>query len=101
MAAYLVLLASPREEIVASIEHIVATEVIDVPMEGVASLAGDDVDLRAGRLSKFGTVTIALNLELGDGVNRWINQNRAVRSDVIIRGSIHQPEIVGCAAAAD
>jgi len=101
VTAYFVLLASPRQEIVASVEYIVATEVIDVSMEGVASLARDDVDLRAGRLSKFGTVTIALNLKLGDGVNRWINQDRAIGSDVIVGGSIHQPEIVSGAAAAD
>src|SRR5712664_2076057 len=60
----------------------------------VASAFGHDVDLRAACAAKFRPVAVALNLELFDAINGGINENGALRADIVVARAVHGPLIV-------
>src|SRR2546425_10866140 len=59
----------PEEEI-PSIEQVVPSEVINIPVILVRSTLGNDVDLSAARAAVLRPITVALNLELFNAINR-------------------------------
>jgi hypothetical protein len=61
---------------------------------------GHDVDLRPRGLSELGPVAVAVDLELLDGLHRGVDQDRAVRADVVVVDAVDRPHVgVGRVAA--
>ena len=88
-------------EIGVGVEHIVAEELVEVPVELVGAGAGDDVDLPAGAAAEFGVVVAALHGELGDGVDAGIGEQREVRAAVHVVRAVDVPGVLRGAAAVD
>src|SRR5215831_16217885 len=88
-------------EVVGGIQRIVAAEVVSAAMESVRTTAGDQVDDCAHGLAVFGTITIAKNLEFLNGVNRWIYQDRTIRTDVVVVDAIHHEYVASGVIAID
>src|SRR5580765_4317057 len=64
-------------------------------MKLVFTGASGDADDRARGLSIFRTVGVSEHLEFSDGINRRVNQNGAIRTDVIVVHAVDQEKIVG------
>jgi hypothetical protein len=62
-------------------------------VELVGPAARHQVDLRPARLAELGAVVVALDLELLDGIDRGIDEDRAVGADVVVVGAVHHPEV--------
>ncbi len=84
-----------RREIRAGIQHSVASAVQNAAMPVVASTPGDDIDHRAGSLAILRAIAVAQHLEFGDRFDRGIDQNRAVRTHVVVVGAVNQVEVAG------
>ena len=54
-----------------------------------------------GGLTIFRTVRVADHLEFGDRVDRGINKDGAVRSDVVVVDAVHQEQVVRVRVSVD
>ena len=68
-------------------------------MKILCSSAGNNVDLTASRTTKLWAVAAALNLELVNGIDVGIHQQRKVRAVVEIVCAVDGPVILGIAGA--
>ncbi len=89
------------EEVVLRVQRVAAAEVEAAAAELVRAAAGDDVDLRAAGLAELRAVAVAQDLELLDRLDRRVDEDRAVRADVVVVRAVDRPEIRGDVAAAD
>ena len=79
----------------------VTTTVKHAAVPVVASTAGNDVDNRTGSSAVFRAVAVTQHLEFRDRFDRRIDQNRAVRTGVIIVRAVHQVQVVGGLVSVD
>src|SRR6266851_10241618 len=86
--------APAQEEKILGVQDVVPAEVVDVAMVLVTSALGYDVDLRAGCAAIFGSIAVALDLELVDAVNGRVGKNGALRADIVVPRAIHRPLVV-------
>src|SRR5262249_28254618 len=82
------------EEEILGIQIIVSPEIEDVAMKLVPTALGYNIDLGAARSPIFWPIAISLNFELINPIDGWIDQNGALRTDVIVGGPAHRPLIV-------
>src|SRR5438270_12635217 len=64
-------------------------------MQAAGARARDDVHLAGGVAAKLGAVGAAQRLELGDGVDGRIREQREISAAVNVVGAINRP-VVGC-----
>src|ERR1700722_14370492 len=83
------LLVSP----VVRIQDIVSEKLIDSAVELRGARAGDDIDHAARAAPVLGAVVAAQNLELLDGIDAGIIQQREVASAVDVIRAVHGPVI--------
>jgi hypothetical protein len=86
-------LARLLQEVVRGVQRVVAPEVEGAAVERVLAAAGDDVDLRARGLAELGAVAVAMDLELLDGLDRGVDEDRAVAADVVVVGAVDRPHV--------
>src|SRR5258708_5953587 len=72
------------------VEAAVAGKVVGGTMKVLRAALGDDVDLRAARLSVLRVVRVGDHLELVDGVDAHVVNLRGVRADVEVLGAVER-----------
>src|ERR1700730_3150608 len=93
--------AARLHEGIEGVERVVAAEVVNVAVEVVAAVLGDNADLPASGLPELSAVAIALNLELVNGIDGRKYKDSAVRTDVVVMSAVHEPKVGVHRAAAD
>ena len=73
---------------------VVTTAVKQGSMEGVCSVASGNADNGSRGLAIFRTVAVGQHLELCNGFNRRVDQDRTVGTYVVVIGTIDQEEII-------
>jgi hypothetical protein len=89
------------QKVIRRVELVAAARVEHVAAELVGTAARDDVDLRAAGLAELRPVAVAQDLELFDRFERGIDEDRAVRPDVVVVRAVDRPHVRGDVAPAD
>ena len=82
-------------EVIGCIQHVIAPVVECRAVKTVRATLSQNADDRTHGLPVFRTIAVPQNLEFLDGVDRWVNQDGAIRADVVVIHSVDQEDVAG------
>ena len=88
-------------ELVIRIQRVIAAGIKEAAVNLIVARSGRKADDRARCLPILGTVGVPDHLEFGDGVDCGIDQDGAVRSDVVVVDAVDQEQVVRVRIAVD
>ena len=80
-----------RHEVIFSAQDVIAPEVVGAASELVAAALGDDIDLGAAGAGILRSIAVARNLELLDAIDGGIDQDGALRANIVVAGAVNPP----------
>ena len=83
------------EDVVGLVPAAATAKPVDATPEIVGTTLGYQADLGTTGATKLGAVGITMNLELLQGFQRRVDQDRSVGADVLVVGTIHRDHVAG------
>ncbi len=90
-----------RGEIFRCRDSVISSVVEGASVELIRAALGHDVDDGARRLAIFRAIAVAQHLELSNRFDRRVNQDGAVRTDVVVVRAVYQEQVVRGRVAVD